>query len=371
MENESRIKLMMVPPQIFPTSVYAICDKLYMRYLILEVNMKVSFKHQLKIQYSRVIEALSLLCALSHTSHHEAIHEFSEYDDLKSNYISFFELLKKLPNKRFTWLEFALVSMERDHIDGLIRDIRSCSSERQLVFFLEHEIDELDASRFLSSNAEVEIYAKQWGFDDSLVELISSFPKVMDLFCEVLHVLDGHEAFNKKFDELVQAASYDELLKTFSEGTTDRHPLSFAQELMGKPFWNIADYVNYEFIPVYYISPFSMRLMDDQTMIYIQGLQKVKRNPEEHLDSILDPLKSISDATRLKILRMLYMHPMYGKEISDALNLTTPTVSHHLDALNQQGLVNVEKVKQIKYFSTNYTLLSRKLDDVTRYVKEK
>ncbi len=333
--------------------------------------MKVRFKHQLKIQYSRVIEALSLLCALSNNSHHETVLDLSAYDDLKLQYASFFELLNNLPKMRFAWLEFALVSTERDHIDALIKDIRKCSTERLLVILLEHEIDEIEAVKLLKSESDLKTLIKQWGYDEILFEIISSLPEVMDLFCEILYALDGNEAFNQKLDELIQTASYEPFLNIFKEGTVFRHPLSFAQELMGKPFWNIADYSNYEFIPVNYISPFSMRLMDDQTMIYIQSIEKVKRNQDEYLDSILDPLKSISDATRLKILKMLYMHPMYGKEIADALNLTTPTVSHHLDALNQQGLVNVEKVKQIKYFSTNYTLLSRKLDDVTKYVKEK
>jgi len=333
--------------------------------------MKVRFKHHLKIQHSRVIEALSLLCVLSHESEHETVLDLNVYDDLKSQYTTFFEVLKNLPSMRFTWLEFALASMERDHVETLIDDIRKCSVERLLVIFLEHEIDEIEAEKLLKSKSELEAHVNQYGYDDSLVDIITSLPEVIDLFCETLLALDGHESFNSKLDELIQNSSYDSLLSIFKEGTEYRHPLSFAQELMGKPFWNIADYVNYEFIPVYYISPFSMRLMDDQTMIYLQGIEKWNRNPEEQLDSILDPLKSISDATRLRILKMLYMHPMYGKEISDALNLTTPTVSHHLDILNQYGLVNVEKVKQTKYFSTNYTRLSRKLDEVTKYIKEK
>ena len=333
--------------------------------------MKVRFRHHLKIQYSRVVEALSLLCALSHSSNHETVLDLSAYDDLKSQYESFFEVFKNLPSKRFTWLEFALISTERNHIGSLIEDIRQSSTERLLVILLEHEIDEVEAEKLLNSKSDLEEHIKQYGYDDSLIDIISSLPKVINLFCETLLALDRHESFNQKLDELVQNSTYDPLINIFKEGTEYRHPLSFAQELMGKPFWNIADYVNYEFIPVYYISPFSMRLMDDQTMIYLQAIDKMNRNPEEQLDSILDPLKSISDATRLKILKMLYMHPMYGKEISDALNLTTPTVSHHLDILNQYGLVNVEKVKQTKYFSTNYTRLSRKLDEVTKYIKEK
>lgn len=335
--------------------------------------MKVSFRHQLTIKYSPVIEALSLVCALGNSSDHETVIDLSEFEDIKNKYKNFFDRFRKLPQLRFAWLEFSLLSFERERLEVFIEAIQACSLERQLVTLMGHEIDEDDALKALESLTLISDTQKMvalWGYDESLAEVIESFSKVMDAFYEVLRAIDTHEAFNRTLSELQEKCVYEPLLNQFREGTTARHPLSFAQELMGKPFWNIADYVRYEFIPVHFISPYAMRLMDDATMIYIHALNRRAKTPEAFLESILDPLKSTSDGTRLKILRMLYMHPMYGKEIADTLNLTTATVSHHLEALYQQGLVNVEKVKQIKYFSTNYTRLSRMLDEVTRYIKE-
>ncbi|MCD4713728.1 MAG: hypothetical protein K8R73_10640, partial [Clostridiales bacterium] len=49
------------------------------------------------------------------------------YDVLKSQYTNIFEVLKNLSSMRFTWLVIALASMERDHVENLIYDIRKCS----------------------------------------------------------------------------------------------------------------------------------------------------------------------------------------------------------------------------------------------------
>ena len=333
--------------------------------------MKVSFRHQLKIENSRVIEALSLMCTLGNSMDHVDVMDFDDFEPLKVDNMSFFTKFSQLPQLRFAWLEFALLSFEREDVQLFIQEIRSNTPTKQLVTLLGHEVDESEAMSALSSPEEAIKLVNRYKYDESLIEIITSLSSIIDQFCDLLKMIDTYKPFNDKLNTLIQTKGYDALLEQFTKGTFERHPLSYAQEVMGKPFWNIADYTRYEFVPVYFISPYSMRLMDGDSMIFIQAINRRPRTPEAFLESVLDPLKSVSDATRLKILRMLYMHPMYGKEIAEALNLTTATVSHHLEALFQQGLVNVEKVKQIKYFSTNYTRLSRSLDEVTKYIKEK
>lgn len=332
--------------------------------------MKVQFNHQLEINYSRVIEVLSLACVLNHESDHKDVQDLSVFHDISMTYKSFFDWLRPYPRMRFAWLEFAILSIERQDVDAFIKDIKQEPLEQLFVTFLGYDISLDDAKRALSSKEEGISLALSLGFDVTFSEVIISFSQVISAFFDVLNAIDGHPAFNESFNECLNLNEYAGWIERFQRGLTDRHPLSYAQELMGKPFWNIADYKAYEFVPVYFISPYSMRLMNGEKMIYIQGLRKRGKSPEERLETILDPLKSMADGTRLRILRMLYMRPMYGKEIADALGLTTATVSHHLEALSQQGLINLEKVKQIKYFSTNHTQLGRKLDDVARYIRE-
>lgn len=333
--------------------------------------MKVKFKHQLTIKYSRVIEALSLVCVLGSDSYHSEVLDLEAFTDLSEKYTDFFNRLRPYPHMRFAWLEFALLSFERDDLKRFIHDIEEKTLAQCLTTLLGHEVLEEDAVLALTSKEEAVAITRSLGYDDDFSGFISDLSVILKAFYEVVLAIDAHPGFEAALNEVTENGTYEIWLHRFNEGLENRHPLSYAQELMGKPFWNIADYSRYEFIPVHLISPYSMRLMDGDTMIYIHGLKKRDLKPEERLEQILEPLKSVADGTRLKILQMLYMHPMYGKEIAEALNLTTATVSHHLEALNQQGLVNVEKVKQIKYFSTNYTRLSRKLDEVTKFIKEK
>ena len=50
-------------------------------------------------------------------------------------------------------------------------------------------------------------------------------------------------------------------------------------------------------------------------------------------------LKTIADATRLRILGLLATRPHTGVELTVALDLTAPTISHHLHRLRDAGIV--------------------------------
>ena len=67
----------------------------------------------------------------------------------------------------------------------------------------------------------------------------------------------------------------------------------------------------------------------------------------------LDPVlfaKALADNTRQKIMKLTCCHWISVNEIVDQLNVTQPTVSHHLAILREAGLVDVqEKGKQTFY----------------------
>lgn len=53
--------------------------------------------------------------------------------------------------------------------------------------------------------------------------------------------------------------------------------------------------------------------------------------------------KALADETRLKIIRILVEKPLCVCELMAALNLTQPTASHHLQILENAGLIREEK----------------------------
>lgn len=60
--------------------------------------------------------------------------------------------------------------------------------------------------------------------------------------------------------------------------------------------------------------------------------------------------KALSDATRLKILHMIFQKEMCVYDIYQELDISQPAVSHHLKILKQAGLVKaVKKGKWVFY----------------------
>ncbi|HZU69086.1 MAG TPA: metalloregulator ArsR/SmtB family transcription factor [Ktedonobacteraceae bacterium] len=60
--------------------------------------------------------------------------------------------------------------------------------------------------------------------------------------------------------------------------------------------------------------------------------------------------RALSDPTRIRILGLLAEHPMYGQELAKALDVTPPTVSHHLTPLVMAGLVQVRRENNYHYY---------------------
>ena len=69
-------------------------------------------------------------------------------------------------------------------------------------------------------------------------------------------------------------------------------------------------------------------------------------------------LKVIADETRLRILGVLAAEPHTGKEIADLLDLTPPTISHHMRKLTDAGVVLAESDAQRQWYRLNADLLA-------------
>lgn len=62
-------------------------------------------------------------------------------------------------------------------------------------------------------------------------------------------------------------------------------------------------------------------------------------------------LKALANETRLKMLRLLSMREMCVCELTVALDLTQPTASHHLNILENLGLVKDRKEGKWVFYS--------------------
>ncbi|MFV0288459.1 MAG: ArsR/SmtB family transcription factor [Mycoplasmatales bacterium] len=64
-------------------------------------------------------------------------------------------------------------------------------------------------------------------------------------------------------------------------------------------------------------------------------------------------LKLIADENRLKIIDMLSCKELANKELLEYLEISQPTLSHHIKILEQGNLVNKRIDKNTHYYSLN------------------
>jgi DNA-binding transcriptional ArsR family regulator len=89
-------------------------------------------------------------------------------------------------------------------------------------------------------------------------------------------------------------------------------------------------------------------------------------------DALTPPLalvrlhRALGDETRLRILKLLASRDLYLTEIAQLLELSKPTIKHHLAQLRSAGLVTITESGTVTY----YTLRRNRLDDASAEVKQ-
>ena len=68
--------------------------------------------------------------------------------------------------------------------------------------------------------------------------------------------------------------------------------------------------------------------------------------------------KALADETRQKIMQIICCERLSVSEIVERLNVTQPTVSHHLAVLRDAGLVQVQEVGKQTFYSLNQEQLA-------------
>jgi biotin operon repressor len=78
---------------------------------------------------------------------------------------------------------------------------------------------------------------------------------------------------------------------------------------------------------------------------------------EAHLEHISALFKALADPARLRILGRLAERPHAGHELANELELTPPTISHHMRKLVDAGIVAVSAEAQSRIYSLRVSAL--------------
>jgi len=77
--------------------------------------------------------------------------------------------------------------------------------------------------------------------------------------------------------------------------------------------------------------------------------------------------KLLSDKSKMDILELVSKRPCYGKELANALGLSTATISYHVNALLKAGFLQAEIISNKVYYRIDNEKISVYLEGIKKY----
>jgi len=100
------------------------------------------------------------------------------------------------------------------------------------------------------------------------------------------------------------------------------------------------------------------------------NLKDIKINTNINLEQVkaemesIEIIRSLSDASRYEITKLLSQREMFGTELATEMKLSVGTISHHIKILVTSGAINEKRVGNRIYYETNKEILSSFINEV-------
>jgi len=88
-------------------------------------------------------------------------------------------------------------------------------------------------------------------------------------------------------------------------------------------------------------------------------------------EDVVEIGKLLSDKSKLDILELVSQRPCYGKELANALGLSTATISYHVNALLKAGCLKAEVMSNKVYYSIDNEKLSAYMEGIKSFFSPK
>ncbi|MFA6940758.1 MAG: metalloregulator ArsR/SmtB family transcription factor [Clostridiaceae bacterium] len=269
---------------------------------------------------------------------------------IKEKYRFAGEIITSLPSKGYEMLEFLLNSKNFNNMQEYKDLVMKLEDEEFFYIFYGQYVDRALIGSALQRDECLNIlYSKYNSISSNYLALKSLFFNKKLFLKELFLCLE--ELNTKKFIEEYEKMT-DYINNNYQKVEAElevKDPLEFSESIMGKTFKNRGPYQEFIFIPSYLVPGRAVRFFgEDQILIYSPEFKEFSKK------DITKVLKIISDDTRFEIIELLSKNnSMNGKELANAVKLSTPTISHHIEQLKEAGFINEERVKNSKYYSIN------------------
>jgi DNA-binding transcriptional ArsR family regulator len=121
--------------------------------------------------------------------------------------------------------------------------------------------------------------------------------------------------------------------------------------------------------PSYFSRPYNFLMSGRDWRFFGYPVADTALGPSDGLTpplSVVRLHRALGDETRLRILKLLAARDLYLTEIAQQLDLSKPTIKHHLALLRAAGLVTITESGTVMY----YSLRRNRLDDASAEIKQ-
>lgn len=181
------------------------------------------------------------------------------------------------------------------------------------------------------------------------------------------HIIKSFKSFYDLFYQPFEESTYNHMQETLKSHNElfQKDPLNFINTIGLGDYSKVVDqYAEMKIYVSFYIDLglFYFFLDDEFILFYGQTIEE-KFESKKTQDTYKALFKAVSDDRRLEIIKMTSKRPWYNKELADHFNLSTATLSYHLNLLLNLGILNFEpSINNRYYYSTNKENLLKLFD---------
>ncbi|QQE78677.1 helix-turn-helix transcriptional regulator [Alicyclobacillus sp. SO9] len=330
---------------------------------------------KVSVFYSSVVELISIANVLADPKHHVSVQdELSDViEKLSSNSRLFLQKMAQMPFQGLEFFEIVLDCRIFNDVSQFTQVVCDFDNRRFIHVLTGGELENSEIVRLMEDR-------------QALSELLHNFPWVYrgghEAFESVLYDTQKFkedfaglitELYQVYFAEMYQnlKSDYEASLEVLRNSLAKNSPRELAEKIMNRSIRTEGTIEEYLFAPSHYINPHYVMAYNESSRLLLYDMRRESRDTAITRQKLSASLKVLSDETRLEILRLLILQPTYGKILADRLNLTTATISHHLEVLSSAHLVTESKDKNTKYFSVSEDNLEKIIADLKGYLYNK
>lgn len=326
----------------------------------------------IQVKSSIAIELAAAIQYLSDKSHHKFPERLAcaLLSNLSTDSLKLLKIISGMRLQGLELFEFILKEKAFDDVSLLIHRMSTYDDVDFIYTLLGEELDYNQIQEIMCKKKNLKKLEEEKPhlINDNIKGFELLFYNTHQLKLDTINLIKemNNSVLKNKLDSLKD--DYSKQKHKIKARLKDKTPLDISQEIMDRQFKRIFEFNEYYFIPSYFISPHKLRVFCTDAQMVVFAMEQSEDSVSKMGDNISQVFKIISDRTRLEILRAVIKQPTYGKLLAERLNLTTATISHHIEVLKSIDLITEKRIKNIKYFEANEQEIKRYFDESIEYL---